>query len=432
MKPETLGKWVAGYWVLLLAFSVWTFSLSDPNLLFSTWPPYWRIQQDIWHFFAEALFRTEVFVALCVALFFVYAKIVIGLKSSSASYQFSSKKILTWFLVLCLPLIVSYNALSYDIFNYLFNAKMVLVYGLSPYTHSALDFPQDTWTRFMHNTHTLTPYGYLWTFMCFIPFLLGFGKFTVSWLLMKLWMVFGVCVLYWGLQYTARHILKRSLQTHELALLFLNPFFLFETVSSAHNDIWMGALAVWAVGLSATVWKNRAWYWKTLCVGVVIAASIEVKFVTVLLIPLLGLQLYATNIITFVLSRLVPHNPIIKFVTRFAAQFFSHLFQNFVPLTASIALFLPLMTDRSFYFHPWYLLWPLVWLPLIQNQAWKRFLLILSFTSLMRYIPWMLLNGYAPNTLWHQQLITWAAVPIFFIVSLTASRWKQPDNLRQL
>src|SRR3989344_5619935 len=77
-------------------------------------------------------------------------------------------------------LIFSYPFLSADIFNYLFDAKIILKYHTSPYTHKPLDFPLDDWLRFMRWTHRYSPYGPLWLFLSLIPAVLGFGKFILN------------------------------------------------------------------------------------------------------------------------------------------------------------------------------------------------------------------------------------------------------------
>ena len=66
-----------------------------------------------------------------------------------------------------------------------------------------------------------------------------------------------------------------------------------------------------------------------------------------------------------------------------------------------------MLTSRSQQFHPWYLSWSLVWLPVIKNKVWRNTLLLFSISSLVRYLPWMLENGYNPQILLKQKLITW-------------------------
>ena len=56
----------------------------------------------------------------------------------------------------------AYNAFSYDIFNYIFDAKIVTHYHANPYIQKALDYPADPMLSFMRWTHRVYPYGPAW------------------------------------------------------------------------------------------------------------------------------------------------------------------------------------------------------------------------------------------------------------------------------
>jgi len=66
-------------------------------------------------------------------------------------------------------LLFSYPFLSHDLFNYLFDAKIVTFYHQNPYILKALDFPSDPWLRFMHWTHRTYPYGPSFLFLTLVP-----------------------------------------------------------------------------------------------------------------------------------------------------------------------------------------------------------------------------------------------------------------------
>jgi hypothetical protein len=70
-------------------------------------------------------------------------------------------------------------------------------------------------------------------------------------------------------------------------------------------------------------------------------------------------------------------------------------------------MMLPLLTARSQQFHPWYLSWVLVWIPLHKKTMWSWWVLILSLSSLFRYIPWLLNDGFSDAILLQQKGITW-------------------------
>src|SRR4030043_660193 len=83
-------------------------------------------------------------------------------------------------LINTMILIFAYPFLSSDLFNYLFDAKIILNYHVSPYTHRPLDFPDDEWLRFMRWVHRYSPYGPFWLGLSLIPASLGFGKFILN------------------------------------------------------------------------------------------------------------------------------------------------------------------------------------------------------------------------------------------------------------
>ena len=79
-------------------------------------------------------------------------------------YLFYKSKVGKNYLISCtlintIILIFAYPFLSSDLFNYLFDAKIILIYHVSPYTHKPLDFPTDDWLRFMRWIHRYSPYG---------------------------------------------------------------------------------------------------------------------------------------------------------------------------------------------------------------------------------------------------------------------------------
>src|SRR3990170_1907849 len=85
-------------------------------------------------------------------------------------YKVSLNYLKTSTIINTLILIFAYPFLSSDLFNYLFDAKIILNYHSSPYTHRPLDFPQDEWLRFMRWIHRYSPYGLLWLALFLIFF----------------------------------------------------------------------------------------------------------------------------------------------------------------------------------------------------------------------------------------------------------------------
>src|SRR3989304_6764601 len=133
-------------------------------------------------------------------------------------------------------LIFAYPFLSSDLFNYLFDAKIIINYHASPYTHRPLDFPNDEWLRFMRWVHRYSPYGPFWLGMSIIPAFLGFGKFILNYLTFKIFIAFFHLIN----TYLIWKILNRTdveMATFGTAFYALNPLFLIEGVANSHNDV---------------------------------------------------------------------------------------------------------------------------------------------------------------------------------------------------
>lgn len=373
------------YFFLFLVFSLFSFVLTDPNLylLSSDW--FVSFQTFLWQkFLPLQLWRTLIFAFLICAIFLNYAIII----KNWSKLELKNRKIFwSYLLLISLPLIISYNALSYDLFNYIFNAKMVLEFGGNPHLQTALEFPNEPMLRFMNNIHSVAPYGYGWTGLSLLPYALGFGKFLSSFLVFKL---FALLSLFLSLLISEK--LFNKVNYRQLALFFLNPLVLIEILSSAHNDLWMLAPALMAIYLAANFDKKSLI--KLVLIVLLLIISISIKYATIVLVP-------------FVLY-LIFKNKLPKI--------------NYFYDMASLAMFLPLLTERSKHFLPWYLIWSLIFIPFIKNSLWRQLLIVFSFSSLLRYLPWlyylpwMSFHLNTSNLLTYQKSITWL-IPAFFLLS---------------
>lgn len=152
--------------------------------------------------------------------------------------------------------ILSYPALSHDLFNYIFDARILTHYGENPYLHKALDFPADPIVRFMHWTHRTYPYGPTFLLLTLIPSFLGFGKFAFTFFLFKLINV----LLYFATTYCLYKINRRS------ALIFaLSPLVIVEGLINSHNDF--VALSFAIIGYYLLSKKNVVWGLASLLFG---------------------------------------------------------------------------------------------------------------------------------------------------------------------
>ena len=361
------------YFIFFLLYSLFSFSLTAPNLIFSSNHYFWQFQTFMWQtFFNNRPLLATTYLSLILFLIINYLLIIF----LATKINF---KIKLWHLLfLILPLIFANNALSYDVFNYIFNAKMLWLYHANPHVKVALDFAYDDWTRFMHNTHTPAPYGYGWTVFSVLPYALSFNKFLLAFLNFRLLSVLSLSLLF--LIFTKLFKTKNNLN-----LLFLNPLLLIEVVSNSHNDLWMMLPALLAFYLLT----KKITYPKLFLSLILIIFSISIKFATLILLPI------------FIIFALKKNNRPIFY------------------LLASMALFITLLSSRSQQFHPWYLIWSLSFLPLLAKNRiafhWRNWLIILSIASLFRYLPYLWAGEYTDLVLQQQKLITWSAVLLFAV-----------------
>lgn len=437
------------FFIACLLYWFFSYMLTEPNLVLSTNSVYWNFQLLMWkQFYSNPQFLTALFVFIVLLFFVAYIWAVYKLQRRKHIFKLELESKFLWaYTAIVLPLFLSYNALSHDIFNYVFNAKMVLVYGYNPHVKTALDFIQiDSWVRFMHNIHTTAPYGYGWTALSLLPSFFGQEKFLVTLVLFRLFMLLSLVFLYFALQHLSQTLNKRQLYLHELAVVFLNPLLLIEVISNYHNDLWMMAPAVLAVSMllrllqsvfqsdkgknahKTDVVKRLLYFVVAVCL---LGFSISVKLVTVLLVPFFIFGFVITFFLkqysTLIIARF--RLPIPSIFVSQGLMFAIRFIEQLLPTLFAFVLFIPLFTDRSQQFLPWYLTWILVWVPFIKNKIMRNTILVFSLSSLLRYVPW-LQNGfeYSDQVQLNQRLITWL-IPIVFVCTRIKDLFKNSKKL---
>jgi len=275
-----------GYWLLAICYSlaffllaVYSYSQIDLNLTLFSNSIYQRFQQAMIHLgYFDRPLSTAIFLLVIFILYTLYFILLLLVKRE----KITEKQI--WLLVglSVAVLIFSYPAFSHDIFNYMFDAKIVTYYHLSPYEYKALDFPDDSWTRFMHWTHRYYPYGPLWIVLTIPISLLGLGKFTLTLLSFKI--MFAIFHL--GNIYLIKKILEKfekprlikSKLLSAVTFYALNPLILVESLVSPHNEILMLFFLLLAIYLA---FNNRGYLLSFLS----LIASTGIKFLTAITLP---------------------------------------------------------------------------------------------------------------------------------------------------
>ena len=395
------------YVLVVLALTIFSYSFTDPNLVLSSHPIYWQWQQWMWRtWFDHPPLQAQTYAILISASWLTFG--IFGWSVWRTAPHLTTKKLVVCGTVLLSISLFSYNALSHDMFNYMFNARMVVAYNANPHQKVALDFVGDVWLRFMHNTHTPAPYGYGWTGISLAPYILGGGRFLPTWFLFRLTAMLPLIGL---AQLQGRWLEKTSLASRRWLILLLisSPIVVTEVVASSHNDLWMMLPAVTSIYMLDQWLVKRRWRY-VLAMIVLLGLSIAVKYATVVLVPLM---------VSVLLIELLKKR--IATVCSIPRPSLSTL-----ALFASILMTLPLLTARSQYFHSWYWLWPFVWLPLITNKLWQAVLWGFAISSTLRYLPWIFAGGFEGTVVWQQQLVTWIGGAICsFIIWLVLRRAKR-------
>lgn len=394
MEPKNRIRYLLIF-LLTGSWFLWSFTLTDPNLYYSSNSFWVTFQQFFWQSSKETIvwwFGVNTFLAF--SYYFM-----------STGRKFSFHPLL---LASCLFLLLSNNALSHDIYNYMFNAKAVITYGADPHVRSALQIaPADDWLRFMHNIHTEAPYGRFWTYLSLMPFLAGMGKFLLTFISFKVFMMIGFALLFWVQG-------KLTDSGGGLWIFFINPLVLIETFVNGHNDVWMMALFFASVYMLSRATKLASWY---ICASILLfVLSTQIKLATLLLAPIWILLLLRQTQVNLSLSPAIR-----KQVTLFSAYWAD---------LSAILVFLPLFSDRSQQFHPWYLIWALSFLPFIHLRFIRVGLIVFSITSLLRYVPFLLAGEYSDALQLQMRMITWSAIPLSLIIYCTLRVFAKNKNTK--
>lgn len=317
-------------WLLLALFS---FTQQDLNLtiynnIFS-WVQYLG-------FYRRPL-ATGIFIILIFLLFWFYFKLL--------KRGFSRR----WLILLVIIALPAYPLFSYDIFNYLFNAKMVLIYHANPHLQTAINFAFDPMLRFMHNVHTPAPYAYGWTGLSLLPGLAWLTQnFTLSFWAMKLFIAGFWLGQLWILQKLVQRLFPQ--QQWRFWLFALNPLVLVETFINGHNDVVMMFFALLSYWFFLNSQKFRSLLFLLL--------SASIKYVTIVLLPfyLQGLSLKVKKID--------------------------------LPTLFSFIL-LGIMFIRPGQLHSWYLIWAFSFIVLSRSNWLIKVFTALTIGALLRYAPYL-------------------------------------------
>lgn len=315
-------------------------------------------------------FSTVIYIGILVCLYLLYIIFLLCVYKGNITRKQFWITIFSVGTILCF----SYPAFSYDIFNYLFQARTVLVYSKSPYQITALQFAGiDPWVSFMRWTHTTSSYSPVWITISLIPYIFGFG-----YLLLILWnfkilfyLSYLICV--WSIEKIVT--LTDSKNALFAASLFaLNPLILIESIVSPHNDIVMMAFCMigWVFLIINRLPSSFFFF----------AFSASIKTMTIFLFPVFFVR---------------------KNIELVAC------------ICMVVALFIGVWRRELL---PWYMLWVLPFIALQPKRIWLSIISgFISLGFLLQYAPFLYYGNYSLYTrAWQQRLFfTTLGLGIFII-----------------
>lgn len=379
MKLNKFGIILCFYFTSLIILVVYSYSQIDLNLTLSSNYLYQTFQKQLIYLgYYNRPFSTLIYLLLLLMLYAFYFYILV----SAIRHKLIFKQAIQLIIVSAVIVFFSYPAFSHDIFNYMFDARIVTKYHLNPYLYSAMDFPNDLWIRFMHWTHRVYPYGPVWLLIT-LPFsFFGFGKFVFTLCLFKLMFVF----FHLGNTFLISRILKKVNPNRELlgiAIYGLNPLILIESLVSPHSEVVMLFFLLVAIN---TMVSQKNHFLKI----IFFLFSVGIKFTTFILAPF------------FIFSDRISKKWRINTIFRMLIIFLT------LPLIFQISI-------REAY--PWYFI-PFIGLSALIPESKNINVLIISISigALLRYVPYLFTGAYG-------SLASWIQLVLFMLPILIVTIW---------
>lgn len=337
---------ICSYVLFLLVFDFFSYLFVDVNL-----SSFERLYSGFT--FSHRL-ETSIAYSFFVTIFFVFYLIILRLFKQS---KLSHKDIKLILIITSLILFFSYPAmLSFDIFNYLLTAKVSFFYHENPYVIMPIQFINDPLLSFAHGANKIALYGPSWIILTGIPYLLGFGNFILTLFNFKLVVAAFYLATLW--------IIHRITKDFTSVLIFaLNPLVIIETLLSGHNDVVMMFFALLSIYFMSKE--------KIIPAFIFLLASFFIKYSTLFLLPVFIYVVFAE-----IKKRSIVWDKV--YLASVLLMFFAFILS-------------PIREEM----YPWYAIWFLSFTALLPKNKIIFYLSVsLSFSLLLRYVPFMLLGTY--------------------------------------
>jgi len=384
-----LGKYFPFTFIIVIfALFFYSFTQVDLGLTFANYPILHNIEmgfKEIGYF--KRPISTGIYLII-ISVMFLYFGYFINLVLNK-----KLKPSTIWIIIILTSSILSFSyiAFSHDLFNYIFDAKIITFYHQNPYVHRALDFPTDPMLTFMHWTHRLYPYGPIWLAITVPVSFAGLGVFVINFFLFK----FVATIFYLGSVYLIYKINKKINPGSEIfntVLFAFNPLILIECLVSSHNDISMIFFALLGI---YCYFMNK----KILGILIIILSSqIKIPTIALLFPAILGLLPIKS----------------LKFTPN-----------KFVIISVLVMTFISFAALTKYEIQPWYVLWILPFVSLLKPNKYVLSLVFgISGGLLLRYTVFLYAGNWDGVLVIVRNGLTIASIGISIIVGFVWSRKK--------
>jgi len=293
-----------------------------------------------------------------------------------------------------LILIFAYPYLSSDLFNYIFDAKIIVQYHTNPYTHKPLDFEGDEWLRFMRWVHRYSPYGPLWLILSTIPAVLGFGKFILNFFAFKIFIGLFHLLNSYLIFSTLRKVKIKNILLGT-AFYALNPLFLIEGVANAHNDIVLATFLILIIYFYVNRQKAKS--------IIALLLGVLIKYIPMLTLPWIILGAFGKKILNY--EKIV----FLNFASMLIFTFVFSTFPIKVPFVPG--------GSTQVQFQPWYLFWTIPYIALLPIWSLMILGILISLGASLRYVPFLFYGDWShAHTILFMQTATILPLVVGFLV----------------
>lgn len=388
-----LKKFLFPGWILII-ISLFLYSFTQIDLgLTLTKISVWQIAQKFFQqigYFDRPL-STVIYSLILVFLFSLY---FVFLKLAKEK-KVQQRTIIYLSLFTGILLLFSYNAFSYDLFNYIFDAKIITYYNKNPYEFKALDFPGDPMLSFMHWTHRTLPYGPTWLLLTVPLSYAGLQFFLPTFFLFKGLAFFSYISSIFLISRISRIVNKEN-EIFNIVFFALNPLVVIEGLVSGHNDIVVIFFSLLSIYLLLCKKYVRS--------ILLLLISVGIKYSSVFLLPVYAFSFYQK----------------IKKKNMDLEKFF---------LFSAVLMMVPtLLASFRTNYQPWYLLNIIPFAAIISKKYYISVpIVIISLFSLFHYIPFLYLGNWDKPV---PSILFWLSFTSFALSMLFVISWILKKNIK--